>query len=80
MKLYLVERTDDELGYDEYDAMVVAARTEQSAMDTVAAKIIEGPWSTRSSWPNFPDNAQISLLGTTHITTGRVILASFNAG
>lgn len=81
MKLYLVERTD-EIGYDEYDAFVVAAPNETLAMGVVAAKIEDHVEKYRYSdwWPGFPDNAQISLLGTTHITTSRIILGSFNAG
>lgn len=52
-----------------------------AAWDVVGAKIkAHDDKYVYSEWPGFPKNAQISLLGDTHITTSRIILGSFNAG
>lgn len=73
MNLYLLERTDD-VGYDEFDSIVVAAPTEHAACAI----------RPRGGW--VPDNQaedgvtlRIALIGTTHLPTG-IVHTSFNAG
>lgn len=73
MNLYLLERLDD-VGYDEFDSIVVAAATQQAACAI----------RPRCGW--IPDNQaedgvtlRIALIGTTHLPTG-IVHTSFNAG
>jgi len=93
MKLWLVSRTD-RIGYDEYDAVVVAAETEDAARKTYpsgdlhirwdeekgtfTSTIYEGRWFDHS-WGKVSD-LTVEYLGTTDREIEGVILASFNAG
>jgi hypothetical protein len=69
MKIYLVS-TNDVVGYDEYDAVVVIAESIEDAM--IIAK---------KSCSNFRSNLAVSDIGIAHDNQecGEV-LASFNAG
>lgn len=66
MRLYLVARTD-KIGYDEYDADVIAAENEAEARNL----------STVGGY----DAATVTLIGTAEpaVLPG-IVLASFNAG
>jgi hypothetical protein len=74
MNLYLVKRTDG-IGYDEYDAMIVAARNENEARTVDPAE-----WG----WGCGVDSAtlEVQRIGTAARGTANrtVILSSFNAG
>ncbi|ANZ48028.1 hypothetical protein ASESINO_4 [Erwinia phage vB_EamM_Asesino] len=74
MNLYLLEREDD-VGYDEFDSIVVAAPTEQAAR---ATKPNHGRWTDV-----FRNEDGVILrckhIGTTHLPEG-VVHESFNAG
>ncbi len=69
MKIYLVS-TRDKVGYDEYDAIVVIAESEEDAINLAKEECY-----------NFRDNLEVSDLGIAHdgLQRGKV-LASFNAG
>ena len=69
MKIYLVS-TNDRVGYDDYDAVVVIAESIEDAM--IIAK-------ERCS--NFKNNLAVSDIGIAHDDQQRgEVLASFNAG
>ena len=76
MKLWLINRTDH-VDYDEWDAAVVAAETEQQASDT-------HPNGVPTHWGGWPDDTsliEVTLIGTAKRgTKAGVICASFNAG
>ena len=69
MNLYLLERTDD-IGYDEFDSIIVAAPTEQAAC---AIPPDRGHWDEGLTMT-------VTLIGTTHYPAGTVVHESFNAG
>jgi hypothetical protein len=69
MKIYLVS-TNDRVGYDDYDAVVVIAESIEDAM------II-----AQESCSNFGNNLAVSDIGIAHDDQERgEVLASFNAG
>jgi len=69
MKIYLVS-TNDRVGYDDYDAVVVIAESIEDAM--IIAK---------ESCSNFGNNLDVSDIGIAHDDQERgEVLASFNAG
>lgn len=76
MNIYLISRTDN-VGYDEYDAFVVAAGNEIEATLFLLGKYDKplshyGEWSNKTEW---------KLIGTTDVYTEPTeILGSFNAG
>jgi serine protease inhibitor len=71
MKLWLLERTN-EVGYDEYDAVVVRARSEVEARSIVQnARYYQGAWAS-------DENVKCTQL--TAKGTAEIILGSFNAG
>ena len=74
MHLFLVKRTDD-LGYDEYDSMIVAARNENEAR---AMEPAEWGWGASVD----PVTLEVQRIGTANRGTsaGTVILSSYNAG
>lgn len=74
MKLWLVSRTDD-ISYDEYDSVVVAADTEEEAREI-------SPNGSDWGWRVNPKVSTLTVeyLGTTNRKISGVILASFNAG
>lgn len=74
MNIYLISQ-DQNIGYDTYDACVVAAESE-----TIARNITpDGRFG--SSWASSPEYVNVKLIGVAieEIKTG-VILESFNAG
>lgn len=85
MNLYLVSRTDD-IGYDEYDAFVCAAESEEQARSMPPVK----EWLTSEllnsniiwEWTNNLNNIKVEYIGKADekYTKPTVILASFNAG
>ena len=69
MKLYLVT-TNDEYGYDEYDAIVVCTKSKKRAIEIA-----------RNDCYNFTENVTTECLGTANKKQKEGnILASFNAG
>lgn len=70
MKLFLLSRTDN-VGYDEYDAFLVRAKTEEEARQLANPK---GSWS---SWTT-PENITCEIISNRGVAG--VIIASFNAG
>jgi len=75
MNLYLVSRTD-QVGYDEYDAFVVAARDPIDAKLFLAQKY--KPDDGYSSWSH---KTEVELIGVNNqYTKPTEILGSFNAG
>lgn len=80
MNLYLLERTDD-VDYDEFDSIVVAAPTEQAAC---AIRPDRGHWMDcfwldESKWDEGL-TLTVTLIGTTHLPEGTVVHESFCAG
>ena len=83
--IWKVERTDS-VWYDQYDAIVVVARTEDEARQIhpygdgwkVDDSDRYGSWSVK------PETLKVTKLGTatrgSDIKAGAVVLASFNAG
>lgn len=70
MNLYLIKRTDH-VGYDDYDALVVAAESEIKALSI----------EPEMGWKAFAPTFTIELIGTARaITKAGVVLGSFNAG
>ncbi|ANZ49094.1 hypothetical protein FDI85_gp272 [Erwinia phage Machina] len=75
MNLYLLERQDD-VGYDEFDSIVVAAPSE------AVARATKPGWRGRWTDVYCDEDGVIlrcELIGTTHLEAG-VVHASFNAG
>jgi hypothetical protein len=87
MNIYLVARTD-KIDYDEFDAFIVAANTEEEARNTHPYDNNQTPeynpwdqpswsWITKKEIPTL----KVTLIGTTtHYTEREVILSPFNAG
>ncbi len=81
--LYLVERTDN-WGYDDYDAFVCAAASEDDARNMRPEGLhaewdrIFDPWVHSSA----KDTLKVTLIGRASRTTKepQVVLASYNAG
>ena len=79
MNLYLLTQ-DEEFGYDTYDSVVVAAKTEEDAKSIHPCTILE--WdSSGGVWPKTPESVEVKLIGkAVEGTSAGVILSSFNAG
>lgn len=85
MKLFLVSRTDD-IGYEEYDAFVCAAESEEQALRMLP----DDDWRTREyvngliiwEWTKDLNKIKVEYIGEADekYTKPAVILASFNAG
>ena len=74
MKLYLISRKG-KVDYDEYNAIVVAAKTMKEA------KLIHPNGKNNSGWVNSPDEVKAEYIGMAKKgTKSGVILASYNAG
>lgn len=74
MNLYLISRTDD-WSYDEYDAILVSAENEESALEIPPT----GDKSYFYGWTS-KQNLKIEYIGVSNSSVEKVILASFNAG
>lgn len=76
MNIYLVSRTDS-IGYDEYDAFVVVANTEEEAVSFL--KTNHDPVKRYGEWSN---EVRVELIGpaSNDYTEPTEILGSFNAG
>jgi hypothetical protein len=73
LNLYLLSR-EDEAGYDQYDALIVAAESVKEA------KTILPDVCSEDTWIN-PKDVKAKLIGVaTSKTKKGVILASYNAG
>ena len=83
MNLYLLDRTDD-VGYSEFDSMVVAARSEEEALTFHPYNGMFGnDWKDTSEYPSWttPEYITITQIGTTkYIKRSSVVITSFNAG
>jgi hypothetical protein len=76
MNIYKVERTDDRIDYDETAAYVVVARDEHAAR-------VWGVTLVRGRQPGFvwlANSTQVTLLGTSHLLSGTIVLTDFHAG
>lgn len=73
MNLYLLERHDD-VGYDEFDSIVVAALSE----DAARAIRPRGGWAPDVAWDDVETLTCVNI-GVTHLPTG-IVHTSFNAG
>ncbi|QOC54464.1 hypothetical protein pSALSNUABM04_004 [Salmonella phage pSal-SNUABM-04] len=73
MNLYLLERQDD-VGYDEFDSIVVAAPSEGVAR----AIRPRGGWVYGEAWDE-AETLTCTNIGTTHLPIG-IVHESFNAG
>jgi hypothetical protein len=85
MNLYKVSQ-DENVDYDTYDSMIVAAENEA---DAASIHPDEGKeWSPKDmwtrkyrTWTSSPMNVEVKYIGTAADDIGRgVVLASFNAG
>jgi hypothetical protein len=74
MNLYLVSRTDV-VRYEQYDAFVVAADSEDNAKEIINKE--HDPNSNYSDWSH---NTETELLGISIATEPEIVLGSFNAG
>ena len=84
MNIYVVSRTDD-IGWDEWDAVVVCAKSEADARIIHPNSWAESAdeWSDARGWVADPSSEHLSvrLLGpSTEGEERGVVLASFNAG
>lgn len=82
MNIYMVERTDGRVGYDEYDAFIVAAEDEADAVKfhPNGDEQVE-PDPPYGSWPADRVTFSVKLIGEAAPGIERgVVLASFNAG
>ena len=78
MKLYLLSQ-DERTGYDTFDAVVVAAESEEDAR-TIHPTMEGNNW-TSMAWASSPDNVSVRELGVAAKGIKRgAILKSFNAG
>jgi hypothetical protein len=72
MKIFLAERHEDEVGYDEYDGFVVAAKDEAHALTLIDEANGNSEIEGDPGW-------KLSQEGTTRNRAG-IILSSFKAG
>ena len=76
LKLWLISQ-EENTGWDTYDSIVVAAKTEEEA------RLINpvGEWKLYSAWCSSPDKVNVEYLGiaTEGVEPG-IVLSSFNAG
>ena len=80
MNLYYLSQ-DQNRGYDTYDAMVVAAESEQDARTIGPYGNIPRDDYNDDCWAHTPDHVDVRLLGEAKEGTERgIILSSFNAG
>ena len=88
MNLYLLTQTET-VGYDTFDAMVVAAKSEDEARkihpyNNSSLRPDEDPWDEEpffASWALTPEAVTVTLLGVAKRgTKAGIILTSFNAG
>ena len=81
MKLYLISRTDD-WSYDEYDSFVVAAESEESALEFSPRghKPEEDGYWHYSGWTTNREDIKIECIGESNSLIEKVIISSFNAG
>lgn len=89
MKIFMLERTDD-IGYDEYDSVIVVAEDEQQARETHPR--FGNEWDSEdecwtngtSGWTWDISSLEIEFLGSYLGQVGAerpgVIMSSFNAG
>ena len=79
MNIYLLTQ-NEVTGYDTYDSVVVAAKTETDAKSI--HPIGDAAWGYWTGcWPRNPENVDAELIGkAVKGTTSGVILSSFNAG
>jgi len=81
-ELYLYPLTQTEnLGYDTYDAVVVAAEDEAAARMIMPRKGDCWGEDASTEWATKPENVTVRLIGKAiDLAREGVILASFNAG
>ena len=78
MNLYkLTQMTNN--GWDTYDSLIVAARSENNARLILPTQY-ERWGESYSTWADTPEQVTVQKIGTTKTEAEGVILASFNAG
>ena len=75
MQIWLIER-DEDIGYDEWDAKVVVAETEQAARELAALDTAD---EGKTVWFD-QSRCVATVIGTADDPSPRVILGSLNAG
>lgn len=82
MKIWLVARPDKYVGYDEFDAFVCVARTEEGARSLYPGSYPSDDWSISWVPKDMLHTLNVTLLGNAigNHSGPEVILASFNAG
>lgn len=80
MNIYMLSRNED-IGYDEYCAVVVIAKSPQDAIK-IHPSDIDGVGSyTSNGWTTEKKNIHVEYIGKAAVNAKRgVVLASFNAG
>ena len=81
MNLYLLTQ-GEETGYDTYDSVVVAAKSEDEARNIHPNEWSHNPWKRKyvGDWCKEPESVIVELIGeAVKGTQAGVILASFNA-
>ena len=81
MNLYLLTQ-DESTGYDTYDSVVVAAKSEDEARKIHPAEWVGEKWCDFGGvWCRTPESVTVKLIGkAVKGTKAGVILSSFNAG
>lgn len=82
MNLYLLTQ-GEEIGYDTYDSVVVAAKSEDEARKIHPNEWLDDPWNRKYGvdWCRTPEGVTVKLIGeAVKGTQSGVILSSFNAG
>ena len=73
MNIYLVSRTD-EVDYDEYDSLVVYAKSREAAKDISPCAEYFHAWASK-------ENLKVELIGSNVLVKDPdIILSSYNAG
>ena len=82
MKIWLVAQPEKYVGYDEFDAFVCVARTEEEARGLFPGNWESQDWSSTWVSKDMLHTLNVTLLGNAigQYTEPSVILASFNAG
>ena len=79
MKLWLISQGVNK-GYDTYDAVVVAAETEEEARNIHPCQV-HGWNDTYGTWANKPEEVKVEEIGDAKFSMNPgIVLASFNAG
>lgn len=80
MNLYLLTQ-DESTGYDTYDSVVVAAKSEDEARKIHPSEWVDGWDNSGGDWCSSPESVTVKMIGkAVKGTQAGVVLSSFNAG